>query len=169
MVVIARRREIDLENIFTYELASVPLSLAKLHGSLGKTAKSKLLQELERHGSNHPSPPPPPPLPWGKDHLMDMALLQMLGHGKETTFGELTSKIFDVVHSLFSTSSFLRADIVFDRYDTEHSIKEMERQRRQNVSRYNMQISGSSIPVLKLWDTFMSSSTNIAELTKFLR
>ena len=30
LVVIVRRREIDLENIFTYELASVPLSLARL-------------------------------------------------------------------------------------------------------------------------------------------
>ena len=48
LVVIARRREIDLENIFTYELASVPLSLARLHGSLNKT----------RHGSNYPSLPP---------------------------------------------------------------------------------------------------------------
>ena len=52
LVVITRRREIDLENIFTYDLASVPLSLAKLDGSLNKTAKSKLLQELDRHGSN---------------------------------------------------------------------------------------------------------------------
>ena len=52
---IARRREIDLENIFTYELASVLFSLARLDGSLDKTAKSKLLQEHELHGSNYPS------------------------------------------------------------------------------------------------------------------
>ena len=58
LVVIARRREIDLENILTYELVSVPLSLARLDGSLNKTAKSKLLQELERHGSSYPSLPP---------------------------------------------------------------------------------------------------------------
>ena len=47
-----------------------------------------------------------------------MALLQMLGHGKAATFGELASKIFDVVRRLFNTSSVLRVDIVFDRYDT---------------------------------------------------
>ena len=58
LAVIARRREKDLENIFTYELASVPLSLARLDGSLNKTAKSKLLQEHELHRSNYPSLPP---------------------------------------------------------------------------------------------------------------
>ena len=80
LVVIARRREIDLENIFTYELASVPLSLVRLDGSLNKTAKSKLLQELERHGSNYPSLPPEEKL---TSWIIDgMALLQMLGHGK---------------------------------------------------------------------------------------
>ena len=57
----------------------------------------------------------------------------MFGHGKAATFGELASKIFDVVHRLFNTSPVLLVDIVFDRYDTEHSIKEMERQRLQNV------------------------------------
>ena len=109
LVVIARRREIDLENIFTYELASVPLSLARLRGS---TAKSKLLQELERHGSNYPSLPPEEKL---TSWIIDgMALLQMLGHRKAATFGELASKIFDVVHHLFNTSSVLRVDIVFD-------------------------------------------------------
>ena len=91
LVVIARRREIDLENIFTYELASVPFSLAKLDGSLNKTAKSKLLQELECHGSNYPSlPSKEKPTSWIID---GMTLLQMLGHGKAATFGELASKI----------------------------------------------------------------------------
>ena len=94
LVVIARRREVGLENIFTYELASVPLSLARLDGSFNKTAKSKLLQELERHGSNYPSLPPEEKL---TSWIIDgMALSQMLGHGKAATFGELASKILNV-------------------------------------------------------------------------
>ena len=109
---IARRKETDLENIFTYELASVPLSLAKLDGSLNKTAKSKLHQELECHGSNCPSlPPKENPTSWTIDSI---TLLQMLGHGKAATFGELASKIFHVVCHLFNMSSVLRVDIVFD-------------------------------------------------------
>ena len=83
----------------------------------------------------------------------------MLGHGRAAAFGELASKVFDVVRQLFNTSSVLRVDIVFDRYDTEHSIKEMERQQRQNVSSYEVQIYSSSVPVQKLWDKFMSSNT----------
>ena len=166
LVVIARRREIDLENIFTYELASVPLSLARLDGPLNKTAKSKLLQELECHGSNYPSLPPEEKL---TSWIIDgMVLLQILGHGKAATFVELASNIFDVVRQLFNTLSVLRVDIVFDRYDTEHSIKEIERQRQQNVSGYEVQIYSSSVPVPKLWDKFISNNTNKAKLAKFL-
>ena len=109
---IARQREIDLENIFTYEIGSIPLHLARLDDSLNNTAKSKLLQELERHGSNYPSLPPEEKFTsWIIDGI---ALLQMLGHGKAATFGEVASKIFDVVRRLFNTSSVLRVDIVFD-------------------------------------------------------
>ena len=80
--------------------------------SLNKTAKSKLLQEVEHHGSNYPSLPRKEKL---TSWIIDgMALLQMHGHGKAATFGELASKIFNVVHRLFSASSVLRVDIVFD-------------------------------------------------------
>ena len=97
LVVIARRREIDLKNIFTYELASVPFSLARLDGSLNK---SKLLQELERHGSNYPSLQPEEKL---TSWIIDgMALLQMLRHGKAAAFGELASKIFDVLRCVMA-------------------------------------------------------------------
>ena len=98
-----------------------------MDGSLNKTAKSKLLEEPECHGSNYPSlPSEEKPTSWIID---GMALLQMLGHGKAATSGELASKIFDTGRRLFNMSSVLQVDIVFDRYDTEHSIKDMERQR----------------------------------------
>ena len=46
LVVIARRREVDLENIFTYELASVPLSLARLDGSLIRQLRVNCFKNL---------------------------------------------------------------------------------------------------------------------------
>ena len=43
----SKDRDIDLEEVQSYELASVPLALANMDGSLSKTTKSTLLKELE--------------------------------------------------------------------------------------------------------------------------
>ena len=47
LAVISMSRTVDLRDILTYELGPVPLSLAKPNGNMNKTAKSKLMQELE--------------------------------------------------------------------------------------------------------------------------
>ena len=47
LAVIAMSRTVDLRDILTYELGPVPLLLAKPNGNMNKTAKSKLMQELE--------------------------------------------------------------------------------------------------------------------------
>ena len=43
----SKDRDIDLEEVQSYELASVPLALADKDGSLRKPTKSSFLQELE--------------------------------------------------------------------------------------------------------------------------
>ena len=45
-LVVSRSREIDLQDVLSYELSPVPLSVAHLNGSTRKTAKSNLLKEL---------------------------------------------------------------------------------------------------------------------------
>ena len=45
-LVVSRSREIDLQDVLSYELSPVPLSIAHLKGSTRKTAKSNLLKEL---------------------------------------------------------------------------------------------------------------------------
>ena len=47
LAITAMSRTVDLTDIITYELGPVPLSLAKSNGNMNKTAKSKLMQELE--------------------------------------------------------------------------------------------------------------------------
>ena len=44
--VVSRSQEIDLQDVLSYELSPVPLSIAHLNGSMRKTAKSNLLKEL---------------------------------------------------------------------------------------------------------------------------
>ena len=45
-LVVSRSREIDLQDVLSYKLSPVPLSIAHLNGSMRKTAKSNLLKEL---------------------------------------------------------------------------------------------------------------------------
>ena len=47
LAITAMSHTVNLTDIITYELGPVPLSLAKPNGNMNKTAKSKLMQELE--------------------------------------------------------------------------------------------------------------------------
>lgn len=48
LLLVAKSRDIDLQNVLCYCLGAYPLSLASVSGSLLKTAKSKLADILER-------------------------------------------------------------------------------------------------------------------------
>ena len=48
LLVISKDRDVDVEELFSYELSSVPLSLLNFDGSMVKCDKSKLLEELEK-------------------------------------------------------------------------------------------------------------------------
>lgn len=52
LLVIAKNREVNLKEVLSYSLGSFPLSLATPNGGLVKTAKSKLLEILEREADN---------------------------------------------------------------------------------------------------------------------
>ena len=49
-VVVSEKREIDLQEVHSHELAQVPLSLANLDRTLRKTSKSVLLKKLDIDG-----------------------------------------------------------------------------------------------------------------------
>ena len=100
IVTIAKSREVDLGNLFQCELTTVPLSTAKLDGSLNKTAKSVLLHQLEKNTEVLPN------LPganissmWAVD---GMALIQMIRGSKAKTFGELTQTLFEIIQNIMS-------------------------------------------------------------------
>lgn len=57
LVIAARSRDIDLRDVLSYELTTVPFSLAHPDGSLSKTNKSVLLTELEKRIQVQPSLP----------------------------------------------------------------------------------------------------------------
>ncbi|KAK3738178.1 hypothetical protein QZH41_007178 [Actinostola sp. cb2023] len=61
-----------------------------------------------------------------------------------------------------------RVDIVFDRYDLPHSIKESERLKRESSNALEIKITTRSTPVPKQWQQFISNKRNKVNLCAFL-
>lgn len=92
-MIAAKSRDVDLKEVLSYELSTVPFALAHADGTLSKTTKSILMTEIEKV---HPAEGT---LPHGHDpaaaYIFDgMALVQMLRGGGVRTFGELAEKHF---------------------------------------------------------------------------
>ena len=113
--------------MLSYELSPVPLSKARLDGSMRKTAKSNLLKELmiEINILDH--------LP---DHDLSstiyfidfMILVQSTQKGESKTFGDSAKVIIESATSKFKFASKIVS--CPDRYDAEYSIKSFEREKR---------------------------------------
>ena len=103
-LVVSRSREIDLQDVLSYELSPVLLSTTHLNGSMRKTAKSNLLKDLMIDIDT------PDHLP-GHDfsstiYLIDfMVLVQSTQKGESKTFGDLAKVIAESVTSSFRFGS----------------------------------------------------------------
>ena len=167
LVVIAKSREIDIRNLFQYELTTVPLSLLKLDDSLNKSLKSLLLAELEKNAEVLPDlPRDVASSTWIVD---GMALIQMVRGGKAKTFGELAQVLLKIILNIFQRSMVKRVDVTFDRYDQEDSIKSAERQQRTTERGYEIKIYGPNMPIPKQWHKYLQNAKNKASLAEFLR
>ena len=112
----------QLREVLSYELATVPYSLAHGDGSLHKATKSVLLAELEKCVQVLPR------LPVQENtataYILDrMAIVQMMKAGGAQSFGELAEKYYQYITSPFQQPGCNRVDVVFDRYDKPYSIK----------------------------------------------
>ena len=56
LVVLAMKKDLDLEHVMSYPLTTVPLSLCSTDGMMAKTDKSVLLKVLENKVQQHTSP-----------------------------------------------------------------------------------------------------------------
>ena len=97
LLVISKDRDVDVEELFSYELSSVLLSLFNFDGSMVKCNKSKLLEELEKGQEMLETlPDEVKPTTWIIDF---MALIRM--HPKilstPKTFGELSDLLLNLV------------------------------------------------------------------------
>ena len=112
LLVAARNRDIDLKEVLSYELCSVPVALVHPDGSLRKTTKSTLMYVLENNVTCRSSLP-------SSQHLTAclidaMALVQIVKSARSATFSQLSQKYHDIVTSKFHQNSHTRVDLIFD-------------------------------------------------------
>lgn len=127
MLLIARSRNLDVENVLKFSLRPFPISLATNEGKLIKTSKAKLLHAVEGEVENSTVTELP-----SNDRacvLDAMAMLQTLTPIPRT-FGELALELLKRVINTAVHMKCKRLDFVCDRYPPE-SIKNLERERER--------------------------------------
>ena len=175
LVVIAKTRELDLYQVYSYELGPVPWSIATQYGTLYKTDKSKLLEDLEKNV------PYVQQSPQGAVWIFDVfANIQVLKpvptHHQPIPQRELKWKpktFSNVAESVLSSicrttlPQPARIDFVVDSYH-DISIKNTERERRSKSKGRRIKITNGTQKAPSDWNDFMSNSSNKKDLPEFL-
>ena len=152
MLLIAKSRNLNIEDVLKYSLRPFPSSLATIEGDLIKTQKSKLLQAVE----NEADSPTVADHPDGDDAcvLDAFAMVQTLTPVPDS-FGELSIQLLVKVVNSALRSKCKRVDFVCDRYP-QQSIKGLERNRRlaQDVQKIKIYSMAQKVP--RQWKKFLS-------------
>ena len=157
MIVIAQRRQMNMQEVLKYPLGPLPWSLATPDGIPAKTNKATLLHILE--GKAEPVEDVPTDAVWIID---GMALLQSLKSAPRT-FSELAGYVFQLVKST-SSQNGTRTDLIMDQYP-EVSIKNPEREKRGAGGAIQIKIQDGNQTCPTQWKKFLSdgsSKTNLA-------
>ena len=118
----ALQAEVDMEQILRYPLTLVPLSISRVGGTMQKTLKSKMLQELEKRVASNP--------PTNVDvTIIDGMFFFHLLYQPPSTFADLADHLLRQVCKLRGTEIYL----VFDK-TISPCIKDAERNRSNQRS-----------------------------------
>ena len=115
LLIAANTREINLKEVLSYELSSVPLALTHQDGGIHKTIKSVLAKMLENQVEVLPRLFPASPLE--TVHILDgMVIVQMMKSTGASTFGELASKYYTAITAPLAQRSCKEVHMVYDQY-----------------------------------------------------
>ena len=158
MIVIAQGLKLDMREVLSQPLGPIPWALANGDGSLRKTDKTRLRNEI---GKN--VPPAENLSERSASNIDGMSIIQKLD-GDNKTFSELAKSALK--HVLREGDQNNRIDVVFDVY-LASSIKNAERCNRDSGSgvRFKSIASGHKI---KQWRSFLSEAQNKTSLIQFL-
>ena len=157
-------RELDLHNVLSHELMSVPISLADTNGKL-RTGQKALLADVLTRGIECPSAID---LQGSACLPIDgMALVAAVGKPADAqTFGAYADRFQDAV--LGADSRYQQIHVLFDRYE-KSSIKAGTRERRTRTIRpVRRVIENKNVPLPNSWSNFLALPENKENLAKFL-
>ena len=162
LLVVAQGRNMNIKEVFKYELSHVPLSLASSDGSLCKTTKSKLSHVLEKTQN------PQQEIPVGKVLIVDgMALFHSL-KVIPPTFQDLAQKVLKILLLQGDECGRVtRIDFVCDQYK-DPSIKSSERNSRSNHGAIKVNILSPSQKCPKQWSKFLVCEYNKEQLVRVI-
>ena len=157
LTVIQKSRCVNLKDVLSYELSSVPLSLANPDGTLAKTTKVSLFHSLE------PMIPMVSVCSLNSPVIFDgMVLLQKIPPNLKT-FGEISDYLLRKILSGSANTAYFVTDHYLPR-----SIKSMERNRRSMIGTIRVIPKRRDQPKPKQFQRFLTNADNKLDLIKFL-
>ena len=160
-------RNVDMAEVLSHELSTLPSSLATADGKMRSTGKSSLLSIL---AENIDILDQIPDSDNRTCYIIDgHALIQSLQKPSNCkTFGDYANTFINIVMSFFKGSIF-RVDVIFDRYLGDMSIKSFTREERNEKKRpIRKNITSAEVPLPESWDQYICSDDNKADLAAFL-
>ena len=168
LVIAAKSRDINLNDVLSYELSAIPFALAHTDGSLRKTNKSVLMAELEKKVDVQTKLPQVITSTTSTAHIFDaMALVHMTKSFGASTFGEMALKYYQPITVPLALNSCHRVDVVCDKY-IDLSIKAGEGEKRGGSMALEVQIRGPATPVPKQLLKYIANVHNKVNLCTFL-
>lgn len=161
LLIIGKSREVDLKNLLSYSLTSVPLSLGTGNGTICKTNKANLMHELEKGAECVPE------IPWGSALIIDAMAFVQQAQNIPVTFGQLADKLLHELVGMTKKYGCSRVDFVCDRYPS-HSIKNCERERRAVSGAQVVKITRPEQKTPKQFKKFLAEGSNKENLIEFL-
>ena len=159
LVVISSTRDFDLQNLFEYELLTVPLSLFNPDGIIRKSNKSQLLKEMERDSAIEELEN------IEEESLTIIVRIICNDTSKCQTFEDLSESFLNTIFRMFKYGANI--DVVCDQYVVD-SIKGGERAQRGQVMMQEIKIQNEQMPLPKQRSKFLSNPRNKANLANFL-
>jgi hypothetical protein len=161
LLVIALSREIDIREIMRYELGCVPRALARHDGTPTAAAKHLLRPALED------DIPPATDIPVDATWIVDAAAILHSITTVPTTYGDLSSLVFQIMTSHSNHSS--RVDFVCDSYPDKSTKNPIKVQRSAEAGgEYVIKIKSSEQKILAhQWKKILSSGKSKEAMFRF--
>ena len=167
LLAVSMQRDVSLEQVLSHEMDSVPPALFNDDRTMRKTTKADLAKKFESNcdeiqvlavsHDNHTA------------YIIDgMALIQARDESKFDTLNDLGLVVMQIIQSLLTSNlGVTSVTMVFDRYDCEIPIKQLERDRRtgRETTPTYVIIGRRRVPNYR---KFMKNATNKSALAEFI-